>query len=418
MATNTIYIAQFRIKNLNGKSYAEGDTVTGLSLEQEQYLSLIKAIALPEFSEDQATGNSGDFETPKQIFDALLPMRVNSQKFELSVMNRITRAKSGVGLGSGSLTIVGDSITEGVGATLTARQYASRVRDAFLSYMGGGYGYETITNFAALDGMTIAGTTSFGTKGPCKKSLIMQPNATITFTRDIAYLDVFFHKTPTSGSLEIRKNGTLMKTLNLSGTETANALSFPSSSWTSENTTYEIKCVGAQVELTGILTLKSAANVMHINRIAVSGFSTSDYIGAETLASLNAFGTFFAAQGVFVLGLGTNDIYSDTKAVTPKVFKQNLKTIITSLKSSNSKHAIVLTVPPKANENTWNPKLASYDEYKKAVYELALEFKCPVADYSVIDFVGNGWYSDGVHPNNDGHFAMAKVLTKTLDIPL
>lgn len=95
MATTTIYIAKFRIKNLNGKNYGIGEEVTGLSAQQETSLLNIGAIALPDDFEGEIVQPDGAFETPEEVYEVLSSeLRKKASKEDLTAKADISFVES------------------------------------------------------------------------------------------------------------------------------------------------------------------------------------------------------------------------------------------------------------------------------------------------------------------------------------
>ncbi len=301
---------------------------------------------------------------------------------------------------------------------------AAITRDNLLNNMlNQGYGYEVFSNMDRFDddstGVTYAGSYSVGTKGASKKSLILQPDATITISgrNFVRYVDFMGTKSPTSGKLEVYRGSVLQKTHDFyNSTEIDNQLTFTAVQNVAESSeNIVIKCINAPVEIYGIYTLNAATYAININRIATSGYATSDYV--DNIDAIVAIGKFYNKSSIFLLALGTNDIYSAGKAITSGNFKTNLQTIIDGILLDNENHIIVLTIPPLADENIFPPIYEPHTNYRDKIYELSKEYGLGVIDYSEIDFVGNGWLADGVHPNDNGHLAYSRKDCEELCIP-
>lgn len=320
------------------------------------------------------------------------------------------------------ITILSDSIGQGVGASAINKSYISLLFSAInaVTNKGVGTGYELNANFQAIpEGFTYGGTYTYGINGPVKKSIILQPGATITFTRAVDYIELYFHKTLTSGKIEFRKNGTLYRTVDCAGTEdlNANTLSAMLQTSSSSSDTYTLTCINASVELTGVMCWRKQASgcgIIYNNRFAVSGTSTGDYVGAATLESILQVGTFSNRHTtVFILDLGTNDIYNPSKATSSANYKNNLRTIATYLK--NGGHKVVLKVPLRPTGD-WIEIVEPFENYKKADYDLASELNLPIFDLSELNF-DSTMYADDLHPNDAGHEYLANAWINFLGIP-
>jgi lysophospholipase L1-like esterase len=321
---------------------------------------------------------------------------------------------------NGAFIVIGDSISAGYGISYND-MYSKKIQDLF-NEMSGYIDYETITNFQefANYGFTVTGTTSIGSLGASKKSLIMQPGSVISFTCNAQFIDFLYHQTPTSGSLEVRCNGTLYKTINCSGTDTLDKSSFPSaSSSNTTNATYTVTCINASVEITGILRLVNKGTYSNTNviRCAVSGQDSAYFNDANILQSMkNAAKNFNSNNKVYLIAIGTNDIYNATLAKTSAAFSTNIESIITNLLNDIGDIRIILTVPPISNEASWPYKSETHNKYRNAIYALAVKYNLSVIDYTYINFVSNNLYQDGIHPNAEGNNQMLIHILKSLSI--
>jgi len=320
--------------------------------------------------------------------------------------------------------VIGDSISAGHGIALYSDMYVTKLQ-AFFNAMSGYNDFETITNFSQESNYNIGinGSTSIGVLGASKKSLIMQPNATITFTGNIQYVDFLYHQTPTSGKLEVRCNGNLYKTLDCSGADTLDKSSFPTTS--SNNGTsvvYTITCISASVEITGLIRLvnKNKYGNANVIRCTVSGVDTTYFADNAVLASIkataNTFVSGITSNKCYLIALGTNDIYNPTLAKSSIAFNIELEIIIKALLNDTNDARVILTVPPLADESIWPIIIEPHMNYRNVIYALANKYNLSVIDYTYIDFIINNWYQDGVHPNPTGNEQMFEHILKTLSI--
>jgi lysophospholipase L1-like esterase len=148
---------------------------------------------------------------------------------------------------------------------------------------------------------------------------------------------------------------------------------------------------------------------------AEPGYALSDL--TEEREWQDVLGLFSAGMpSVTVLHLGTNDIYNLSKAVEPEAFGANLRYIAEGL-GRDAETAVILTAPPRADERRYRITKAPHSAYIETIYKTARELELPVVDYAGIDFVAEGLFEDGVHPNDRGHFRMAQVFCNALGIP-
>jgi len=322
--------------------------------------------------------------------------------------------KLGVVQGSnGSVNIIGDSIAEGFGVA-TADEYATLLSKKIFE-VNGTTDYETNVNFDALPSdISFAGTYALGTKGPCKKSMVLQIGAVITIIRSCSYLDFFYYQDVGAGKLQVRANGTLYKTIDCAGTTELDACSFPttiSPITAGLSATYTVTVIDGAVELTGITCLNSSTNAIRCNRFALNATSTADYVDTPTLASIYKVAAMKVAtpKNLFIIALGTNEIFSVSKQLSAAGYRANLLTMIQYLR--NAGQIVVLVVPPVANAA---PIIEPHTNYKVVIYDLASQFDLNVIDFSSIDFIGDDLYVDDYHPNTAGHLRMFKTICNSL----
>ncbi|QJX62975.1 hypothetical protein HLK66_15805 [Niallia circulans] len=317
----------------------------------------------------------------------------------------------------GCIIWIGDSITAEYGLSY-GKGYVSKLYNKLKNYLGYPNDFEVITNFTEDPSVQISGSYAIGTKGPTKKSLIMQPNSIITFTGNVQYIDLIYDKSPTRGKIEVYRDGVLFKTIDCSGSADLYAHSFPSdSSNYYEEATYTLKCINANVELLGIIRLhakngtKSSVNFI---RCAVSGETTDYFTGEQILNYLKHISDFAVGNKnrLYVIALGENNIYNPSKATSSIQYKEHLEKIILGVYDASIDCRIILTVPTLPIESTWPPIIEPYLNYRRVIYELADKYNCTIIDYSFVDFEKVD-YQDDLHPNSNGTDKMIEFIQKT-----
>lgn len=329
-------------------------------------------------------------------------------------VNRATQFKA-----AGSITILGDSITVGEGATDLTNSYASKVFASVADAQGGGYGVSNEVNFnwSTMGNVALNGH-SQGTSGPIQRSMIVAVNGTITITRNCSKIGFFFDRTTASGSVEVRQNGVLLTTINCSGTAAKNVQSAYVN--VVPNVAVQFKVITAPVEFLAMIPITDHAsqpNVMMCQRMAVSGWNTTHFLADPAqLQSVSTCGSVGGSDAIFVLAIGTNDIYTASR--TPREYTANLRTIGETLVAYRPSNTIVLTVPPIANETLHPPSYGGYThaDYRQAIYDLSTDTGWAVSDYSTLDLTERSLYADGIHPADRGHQEMAATLLATLGL--
>jgi lysophospholipase L1-like esterase len=145
-----------------------------------------------------------------------------------------------------------------------------------------------------------------------------------------------------------------------------------------------------------------------VNNMGESGFATGDFVTTEKLNEVMIRGTATSDRNnLFIIGLGTNDIYSVSAAVSSDVYKQNLKTLIEHYQNGY-KNFVFLTVPIVCEVNEI---VEPFINYKNVVYDLAAEYGLNVIDYSRLNITE--FLSDDIHPLTGGHELMYERLIET-----
>lgn len=352
-----------------------------------------------------------------EINENNIPISVNNARLQARVQ-RAANFKI-----AGSICILGDSITASVGATSVATGYSRLLFNTLQNYQQGGYGQdnEVDFNWTSMGGVSLTGQTA-GTSGPIQRSQVIAVNGTISITRPNATKMAFFYdRTPTSGQVEVRQNGSLLATIDCSGVAAKNILS-AYTTIAAGGATVQFKVIGAPVEFLAIVPIgrnTSQPNISMGMRMAVSGFNTTHFLNSpDQLISIGTCGAIGTADSIYVLAVGTNDIY--TAARSPTEYTNNLRTIGATLESYRQSNVIVLVVPPQADEALHPVAIPAYtyEDYKVAIYALANEKKWAVIDHSTLKLKEQSLYVDGIHPNDRGHQIMASNALKSFGLPL
>ena len=282
-------------------------------------------------------------------------------------------------------------------------------------YMNGG-------NFSPTR-YTTTGTVTNSNLGPLHNDLVLASGASVTVQATNINTVVFFYQRQTTGGTV-----TVTNTAGTYGTQsTAGAVAndvqssymyAPAGTPTTQSIT--LSCAGGPCEITGLIgttTYVSATNTPWFFEMqAQNGYSTADFITTEVLNSINSQVLYRGNGGFynFILALGTNDIYSPTKAVSSATFKSNLITIINGLEANLGRP--ILTVPLRVKQSGgFSPVLEPFDNYRQVIYQLAREYSLPVIDLSELDMTP-AYQDDGVHPNKFGYQMLADFWYRKLNL--
>lgn len=134
---------------------------------------------------------------------------------------------------------------------------------------------------------------------------------------------------------------------------------------------------------------------------AVSGVTSQYFNNTGRLATITAQG----GRGLYILAVGTNNIYNSGAHTTAAVYESDLNAIVDYLLAANAGNRVMLVVPPVAVESTW-PPYYDHSLYAAAARRVARAKGCTLCDDRGIDLVGGAFYGDGVHPNDAGHYAL------------
>lgn len=316
-----------------------------------------------------------------------------------------------------SIVFIGDSITFGSMLTGRSQTYPYLIQQFLnnrLRFTQGNFLSGSVVDY---NDYTLAGTYTRGTSGPLGASIILQPGASITFTADnLNYLGFWYQRTAASGTITITRNGATVMSANTAGTTASDVFSeWSTFSPGTANDNYVLSASVAPVELTGIAgTHQIVGRTPFIQVHARGGYATANFTSAAAQASIAAQALYNSLHPIYVLALGTNDIYNPATAVSSATYKANLLTIVNGLKTSGIP---VLTVPLKATETTYHPVYEPFENYRRAVYEVAAATGFKVIDLSSLDLDVLGLYGpDGLHPDFRGTNAMASKFFSELNL--
>lgn len=369
-----------------------------------------------------AIGNSASVEVivdPSQamVSRAYLSQTIDKEKEKTALRNfkDLHSCLQLIKASYGSVNVLGDSITEGVGASSFPQSWYSMFYQMIMD-MEQGQDAEIISNFeiSGKYGVEISGPASITDAGPIGKALLMENLSSLYFYGDFEFVEVYFNRTPSAGKLQFMKDGVVYKTIDCAGENIVDALTFPSLYTSRGYGRHTIKAVDGDVTLTGLIRLNHADERIHINRMAFSGASSTDFNTPERLASIKRQGAFFESKkNLFIIALGTNDIYNSGKATTPDQLKANIKNIAVTL--NHGDNVVAIMIPPIADEHIWPAAKARHIQYAASIRLLAAELGVMVIDCSSLDLLENNMYIDGVHPNDAGHQAIFEHVVRQLN---
>jgi hypothetical protein len=334
-----------------------------------------------------------------------------------------------------SVVLISDSIGESVGATSYKEGYANKLMRSLMNHVDMGYGNDrgyghaiTINMSRALQQQGITSTGTIIEKGLVDSRLKLNAGQSITIkNKAISYADIFYQAESSTGSIEISLDDNVIKTLAVSGTgikttfpTTLNELvGYPQE--ITEQQIVKITAIGGSVEVCGIINFKQSFKSPISYTIAKSGWGYQNFSTDEKLDEIAFYANWYrdSYKKLFIINLGTNNIYNPGVAVSPSEYVSNIISFVNGIKSRCTKSKFLISIPPKANENLW-PIVVSqykYEDYVKAIMQYCITNKYGLIRHDRSTLSEAIYYYDGVHPNDDGHSIMAATICETLGIP-
>lgn len=329
---------------------------------------------------------------------------------------------------SSSILILGDSITEAVGASTYANGYSYQLARSLLNHRDKGYsndsGFYWHTDInqanAVNTGLSSNGTLVSDGVTAKRRSLAVGQSINIT-GRKFNSVYVVYDGATSSGSIEIQRNGVVISTQAVVGSS-LNVTNVVVNNW-SEGDSLSVVAVAGTVVVCGVMTLKTAAGA---SLVYIAGRSGAGYQDFTTASAINEIGYWLnllkaGNEKVLVLNAGTNNIYNSGKAKTPNKLVSEISTLISGVNSNATSVKYVIAVPPKADESIFPVVLSNfrYEDYVSAIVNFANQNGHGLIRY---DLTGvserTSYYSDGVHPSNVGHRIMAAAACEAFGVPL
>jgi lysophospholipase L1-like esterase len=327
----------------------------------------------------------------------------------------LNRTRAAFLTGTADIVTIGDSITEGSGATTDANRWARKLVDNNLRSLyqpigiTGGRGFEIpwhTGGTAAFDPWTNSGGTQLIDTGLALKAYQLdssgdQMSATFIGTR----IDVFWRRTTTGGTVNVTIDGGAPTSINCNGVDTPGQhTSFSGLSdaahtiviaWVSGTDIIEGVFVYRGDEASGIRLWSGG----HGGWTAVAEGKDADW--AQTLLAIPNLSTV-------IIELGINDRTANT---TPAVVVASLEAIVTTIRARVTADIVVW--------NMWQSSTAA--TYPWTDYETIIK-EWIHTDGTINFFDGrarigdspSALQADGLHPNDTGHTLLASELSAFL----
>ncbi|WP_337240521.1 SGNH/GDSL hydrolase family protein [Proteus faecis] len=352
------------------------------------------------------------------------------QQYQMPALNVIS--------GNCSVMLIGDSITTGVGANNNTEKYTYNFfRSLFNMVDHGfgndiGFGYETYIEMEQA--IRTAGVTTTGSitrDGVVMSRLLLLNNEHVQITgRELAVIGCVYDGGSTTGNIEISVNGSIIKTITTnktSGLKDSGLVVLMDGFLCSESDVIKIKAIDGSVKITAINTFKTDIyNDNHIVSspiayvVSKSGWAYQDFISPEKVDEISFYANLYrgSTNKLFILNLGTNNIYNPSASKTPDEYISLLNTLILEIRKKVSRANFAIAVPLRADESKWNSEKGEYFTYVNKILSycknnnhLAIRL-----DRTIMSLSGK-FYTDGVHPDQSGHKFLAMKLCESLFIP-
>lgn len=345
-------------------------------------------------------------------------------------MTKWSSALASAGSSPAKVVVIGDSISEGTGASTVTNRWQTVMQTA----LRGGATGASIPFIPAWPQSSVSGfpVTRSGNVGQNSTTTaiglgwrgadLRDDTAVLTFTFTGDRCKAMVYAASSTGIMSIQIDGgtpTLVNTQ--TPTMTAGQQTWDSGALTSGAHTVVIRRsatspAGNYVYVQGLLTfngdLTAGVRVLDAARHGINSAFVSS-------ARANGVGGAIAATGgaqLAIIGLGTND-YSVT---TPAAFKANIEILIAGLRSNGFTGSILLLgmyLGGGRDNATWSTYLDQYAAIATTdpdVYFLDLRDYMPPVPTPSTEPSGLGYYNDSLHPTDLGYARMGRVLAARL----
>lgn len=370
----------------------------------------IAVARMPAFSGGDCTTTAGS---------VVLNCNLAQYKIVGGSLNPVGRAGGNVGSSARSIVFIGDSITAS-SALGYSSGYVSKLQAKINAISP--LPVSSLVPFADVDYLSGVGTIVNGTSGPLSKSLIMSPGAYVTFTADfVDFVAVYYKQTGTTTSVQITDSSSSVVnnlTTSVGSGDSVQLSDFSTLRHAGAGVTFTVKNNGANnLELNGWFVSHYTPSGPFIQVIAYPGYATGDFASARVLADIG-YQTQFNTNPIYVVALGTNDIYAPTKAVSSATYIANINTICSQLIGQTPNGTIILTLPLIPSGASGVPILEPRANYDAALVAYAAAHNYQVVDLRNLDMGSNPTlnYVDNLHPTAFGNEALAEYWWKQLGL--
>jgi lysophospholipase L1-like esterase len=339
-----------------------------------------------------------------------------------------------------NVVVLGDSITEGQGATVQERRWVARLRDRLRARLptagitaGGGRGYLACANTGESSytwPATVAGSPATVQQGP--KSLGYQLASTgqaITYSSLTGdSVDVWWVQVAAGGTFSYAVDGGGAVSVSTAGSSTVDGKLTHVPLGAGGQHTLTLAWVSGNADVTGITEFWGDYSIgIHVHDAGHFGWQTSNWTGVPSgvtgpnaaIAALN--------PAAVIIALGVNDQFSNVASAT---YQASITTIISNVRAQLTAPYppfILLMYPPRSGQGTYT---YAWSQYVQAAWAVAAADTSGVGSASAVtvldmtlgprmlgadvDVWGLWHVSDLVHPSDKGHALLADVVAEFL----
>lgn len=330
---------------------------------------------------------------------------------------KILSLLSTVRLAGGGVAVLGTSINEGYDFATPRgpeRDWFTVLRNLCNFVVGAGND-ETLTHFADMVRYGVShGGGAVGTVGPIGRSWIMQPGDWIEYQGAYAYNELFHETDPAHGRLVFSFDGTDYKTIDCAAPGASDVCTFPSPTTSDAGGTHRIRCVGAPVQITGLMRLTGSLTATpYFARMAAAGTSTKNI--ANRIASWLKVGAGpTGGRSLFIFDHMINDFHGDLAAqgVPVATYKATMTRFVKAVLDAGH-YALCLTgmkPDPTVSPGHGEP----WEAYLATLRDVCETLDVPLIDMDVWDWKAKNLLGDGIHPNVAGARARNAIVLDQL----
>lgn len=313
---------------------------------------------------------------------------------------------------------IGDSITEGQGATARDFRYASRSRDLLRSIyptpgVPGGTNYRTANPIVSSYPRDPPGAYTSDTRfGLGKRSVQLAAGTPLVFTENGTSFKIGAFRDTGTGTFSYSIDGGTAVNVNTAGTHVGEFLT-TISGLTAGQHTVTINLVSGYVLINGLYVYYGDETAgVRTYESGHFGWKASDFISTPSGGTATDWLTSVTniQPQLVTIALGANDAVSQSAAT----YKANMQTLIANVRAAITTAPSIVLVAMGARSDTLNEPWANYVQAMKdiAAADSAIDVLDLTTILPAVSGAPAGWYADTVHPSNKGHNEIARALVE------